>query len=155
MMIKKYWKDFISLIYPDVCYNCNVALVEGEEKICLRCFRDFPLSHYHEATPNPLLQATSGNDKVKGAFCYMKFNKDGIAQKLLHELKYNNSLQMGLRLGEWFASYIKEELQKANINVIVPVPLHRSKQRKRGYNQSEVIARGISKVTGIQIINDT
>ncbi|MEP2277706.1 MAG: ComF family protein [Reichenbachiella sp.] len=153
-MIKKYWKDFISLIYPNVCYNCDVALVEGEERICLRCFRDFPLTQYHQMDPNPLIQMTSGNLKVKGAFCFMKFNKDGIAQKLLHELKYKNNAPIGLLLGEWFANYIKEEIEKAKIDAIIPVPLHKSKQRKRGYNQSEVIARGLNKITGIKVIND-
>ncbi|SMD34814.1 comF family protein [Reichenbachiella faecimaris] len=153
-MIKKYWKDFLSLIYPNVCYNCEVALVEGEEKICLRCFRDFPLTHYHEMESNPLLQSTSGNLKVKGAFCYMKFNKAGIAQKLLHELKYKNNASVGLLLGEWFANYIKEDLLAADIDAIIPVPLHKNKQRKRGYNQSEVITRGLNKVTGIEVLND-
>ncbi|MEP2025055.1 phosphoribosyltransferase family protein, partial [Reichenbachiella sp.] len=61
---------------------------------------------------------------------------------------------IGLLLGEWFANYIKEEIEKAKIDAIIPVPLHKSKQRKRGYNQSEVIARGLNKITGIKVIND-
>jgi len=154
MMMKKYWKDFLSLIYPDLCYNCEVALVEGEDKICLRCYRDFPLTNYHQVKPNPLMEMTAGNNKVKGAFCHMKFNKQGIAQKLLHELKYKNNALIGLLLGEWFANYVKDELSKAEIDAIIPVPLFKSKQRKRGYNQSEVIARGIKKVTGMSIMDD-
>ncbi|UXX80434.1 ComF family protein [Reichenbachiella carrageenanivorans] len=151
-MIKKYWKDFLSLIYPNVCYNCDVALVEGEEKICLRCYRDFPLTKYHLTVPNPLVQMCSGNEKVKGAFCYMKFNKHGIAQLMLHELKYKGNISMGLALGQWFARYIQTELKEAEIDVIIPVPLHKAKQRKRGYNQSEVLARGMNKITGISIV---
>lgn len=154
MGLKKYWKDFISLIFPDVCYNCNVVLVEGEEKVCLGCYRDFPLRHYHQTDPNPLVLSAAGNEKVKGAFGYMKFNKNGIAQKLLHELKYKGNAPIGVVLGEWFANYIKKDLQELNVDAIVPVPLHKLKKRKRGYNQSEVIARGMKKVTGIEVIQD-
>lgn len=154
-MIKKYWKDFLSLIYPNVCYKCDVALVEGEEKICLRCYRDFPLSKYHLTEPNPLVQMCSGNVKVVGAFCYMKFNKQGIAQLMLHELKYKGNTSMGLVLGQWFARYIQAELKDAEIDVIIPVPLHKAKQRKRGYNQSEILARGMNKATGISIVNES
>ena len=153
-MIKKYWKDFLSLIYPNLCYNCEVALVEGEEKICLRCYRDFPLTNFHQIEPNPLLQMASGNPKVRGGFCYMKFNKHGIAQKLLHELKYKGNAPVGLLLGEWFAKHIEKELSDLEIDGIIPIPIHKSKKRKRGYNQSEVIARGMSKSTGIDILND-
>jgi len=153
MMIKKYWKDFLSLLYPELCYNCDVALVEGEEKICLRCYRDFPLTNYHETEPNPLVQIAAGNEKVKGAYCYMKFNQHGVAQKLLHEVKYKGNSTIGVLLGEWFGKYIKRELDALELNVIIPVPLHKSKKRKRGYNQSELLAKGIQNVTGLKIMD--
>ncbi|WP_420580475.1 ComF family protein [Reichenbachiella sp.] len=153
-MMKKYLKDLLSLIYPNVCYNCDIALVEGEDKICLRCFRDFPLTNYHETDPNPLIQIAAGNEKVKGAFCYMKFNKEGVAQKLLHELKYKGNDTIGLLLGEWFAKYIEREISSLELDGIIAVPLHKAKRRKRGYNQSEVIAKGIQNVTGLKIFRD-
>lgn len=153
-MIKKYWKDLLSLVYPNICYNCNVSLVEGEEKICLRCFRDFPLTNYHQVQPNPLILMTSGIPKVKGAYCHMKFNKEGIAQKLLYELKYKGDTSMGLLLGEWFANYILDGINDVKLDAIIPVPLHKSKQRKRGYNQSEVLARGMQSVLGLPVFND-
>lgn len=153
-MIKKYWNDFLSLLYPNLCYNCDVALVDGEDKVCLRCYRDFPLTNFHQTSPNPLVNMVAGNELVKGGFCYMKFNKNGIAQKLLHELKYNGNTSLGMLLGEWFGRYIEKELVALELNGIIPVPLRKSKQRKRGFNQSEVIAQGISKVSGLKILGD-
>lgn len=153
-MIKKYWKDFLSLLYPDLCYNCDLALVEGEEKICLRCYRDFPLTNYHLSVPNPLVQIAAGNEKVKGAFCYMKFNKHGIAQKLLHQLKYKGNFMIGILLGEWFGKHIEKELATLELDGVIPVPLHKTKKRKRGYNQSDVIAKGIQNVTGLNLMTD-
>lgn len=104
--------------------------------------------------PNPLLQAASGIIKVKGAFGYMRFNKEGVAQKLLHELKYKGNSSVGLILGEWFASHIRNELADLDIDGIVPLPLHKAKKAKRGYNQSDIIARGMRTVTGIQIMDN-
>ncbi|MEO9965843.1 MAG: ComF family protein [Reichenbachiella sp.] len=152
-MLKKYWNDFISLIYPDICYNCEVALVPGEEKICLRCYRDFPLSEHHLSATNRLLEISTQVSKVRGAFCYMKFNKHGIAQKLLHELKYNGNTSLGICLGQWFGKYIYTELASAEIDYIIPLPLHKKKQRLRGFNQSEVIAQGMSEATGIKVLS--
>ncbi|WP_422360939.1 ComF family protein [Reichenbachiella sp.] len=153
-MIKKYWKDFLSLLYPELCYNCDVALVEGEDKVCLRCYRDFPLSNYHQSEPNPLVQIAAGNEKVKGGYCYMKFNKHGVAQKLLHEVKYKGNSAIGVLLGEWFGKYLEKELTTLELDGIIPVPLHKTKRRKRGYNQSEIIAKGIQNVTGLKILNE-
>lgn len=153
-MIKKYCDDLISLIYPDTCYNCDVPLVDGEQKICLRCYRDFPLVQYHDSADNPLLQVTSSLLKVAGAFCYMKFNKDGVAQKLLHELKYKGNTPIGLVLGNWFAKHIENELKSAEVDYIIPLPLHRKKKRQRGFNQSEVIAKGMEKILGIPVLTD-
>lgn len=150
-MIKKYFEDLLSLLYPNICYNCDTILVDGEEKICLRCYRDFPLALYHLSEQNPLLSITSGMMKIEDAFCYLKFNKQGIAQKLLHELKYKGDISIGLLLGQWFGNHIKNELLNAKIDFIIPLPLHRSRERSRGFNQSKIIARGMSKVSGISI----
>lgn len=150
----KYWKSFLSLIFPDLCYGCDNALVEGEEKLCLRCFRDLPITDYHRQKPNPMMETVTETAKVKGAYCYLKFNQNGKAQRLLHELKYHNNIAIGTTLGKWFGNYMATEMSRAKIDYIVPLPMHKIKQRKRGYNQSEVIAKGIEGVTGIPVLPD-
>lgn len=128
--------------------------MEGEEIICLRCHRDFPLINYHNEDPNPLLEMCSGVPKIKGAFCYMKFNKNGIAQKLLYELKYQGNQEVGLMLGEWFNGHFDKYLRIAEIDAIIPVPIHSKKIKKRGFNQSEVIAKGmISYTESIELLS--
>lgn len=84
--------------------------------------------------------------KVQKASAFLYFNKGGVAQKIIHELKYNNQPELGELMGEWYG----HELVKENwpIDMIIPVPLHRSKLVRRGFNQSDAIANGISKVTG-------
>lgn len=152
--MKKYWKNFLSLIYPDLCYGCDAALVPGEDKLCLRCYRDLPVTDHHKKTSNPLMQIECNSLKVKGAFCYLKFNKNGIAQMLLHELKYSDNVSIGRTLGKWFGRYIAAEIAETKIDYIIPLPMHKAKERRRGYNQSEVLARGIEEVTGVPVLND-
>ena len=152
-MLKKYWNNFISLIYPKVCYHCETPLVEGEEIICLRCYRDFPLLYYHIQQPNPLLDMSSGVAKIRGAFGLMKLNTDGIAQKLLYELKYRGNIEVGLLLGECFYNHLYKNLQLAKIDSVIPVPIHRDKKRKRGYNQSDIIGKGICDLNKMELLD--
>ena len=145
-MFKKHLKDFLSLLFPNTCMHCNVTLVKGEELICLRCFADMPVTNYHLAKPNPVMVHFSAIDKVADAFSYLKYEKKGMATMLLHPLKYTGHTYVGIKLGEWFAGHLYKQMIKASIDMIIPVPLHKTKQRKRGYNQTDLIAIGMSNV---------
>ena len=82
--------------------------------------------------------------------CYF-FSKAGKVQHLIHELKYKGNADAGLFLGQELGKSIKEATLFQGIDYLIPVPLHPKKEKKRGYNQSMVIARGIAEVTGIPI----
>ena len=153
-MLKKYWKGFLSLLYPNNCLNCETALIDGEEHICLRCFQDIPRTNYHKINPNPLLSSLTGNYQPAGAFAYMRFNKKGIAQILLHELKYKGNTSLGISLGEWFGADTLKELHLLNLDMIVPIPLHPKKRKIRGFNQAEMIANGLSSQIGVPVVVD-
>lgn len=93
-----------------------------------------------------------GRVELLFGWSYLYFHQEGIAQKLLHRLKYNNMPEIGVELGRMYASEIIQLLQKQQLDAIVPVPLHYKKLKKRGYNQSEKFAEGISSITGIPVI---
>jgi ComF family protein len=84
-----------------------------------------------------------GRVQVENATAYFVFHKGSRFQKILHKIKYRNQQSLGVELGRWFG---QELLQTdfATVDMVVPVPLHPKKLEKRGYNQSELIARGIS-----------
>ena len=65
-------------------------------------------------------------------------------QHLLHQLKYNNHPEVGVRIGMLFGKELCEQGLDKEFDLIVPVPLHNSRQRKRGYNQSAKFAEGLS-----------
>lgn len=84
----------------------------------------------------PVLQAAS----------YLYFQKDGRVQHLLHELKYRGKTEVGEFIGAMYGTVLKESDNLFNkADLIIPVPLHIEKLRKRGYNQSDYFAKGLSK----------
>ncbi len=140
--------DFIGLFFPNYCLGCANALFKGEEILCTHCIRDLPKTNYSFYDDNPVKSRLMGRLPLQSATAFLKFRKSGIAQKLLHELKYNNHPEVGIKLGKLLG---KEIISTGThgIDLIIPVPLHPARHRKRGYNQSAKFAEGISSVMGV------
>jgi ComF family protein len=150
MNSKEILLDFMYLFFPNYCRGCEESLVKGENIICTRCMMDLPKSNYHREKENPFFQKFSGRLPVKFVMTLFKFVKRGKVQHLLHALKYKNQPEIGVQLGRVYASDLIEENYKDQFDVIVPVPLHPSKKRKRGYNQSEEFGKGLAEILEIQ-----
>ncbi|MEM6842567.1 MAG: phosphoribosyltransferase family protein [Bacteroidota bacterium] len=86
---------------------------------------------------------------VANAWAYYKFSKHGKVQKLLHALKYQNHPEVGEIVGKWFGHALQETVNQAGVDMIMPIPLHRKKQKKRGYNQCDFIVWGLAEILGI------
>jgi len=136
--------DLLDLVFPLLCVGCSTPLVKGEEVLCLGCLADLPKTNFTNFTDNPVADIFIGRTTVVygNAFCY--FDKGGRVQNLLHQLKYKGRKEIGFRLGLLFGYDLIREKEFQEIDIIVPVPLHKRKQRKRGYNQSVEICKGIS-----------
>ena len=78
-----------------------------------------------------------------GMACY-HFTKNGRIQHLLHKLKYNNQPEIGVRLGIAYGDKLRT-VGIYDFDLVVPVPLHTSRLRKRGYNQAAMFGEGLSK----------
>lgn len=141
-------EDFISLFFPRYCLSCAVALVKGEETLCARCIFDLPKTHY-DPEDNPVKDRLVGRLPLVYAFAFLKFTKGGHVQRLLHELKYHHHPEIGVKLGKVFGQELKERGLADAFDLIIPVPLHDSRKRKRGYNQSARFAEGLSHVLGV------
>lgn len=135
--------DFVNLFYPNYCFGCKDALVKGEDTLCTRCILHLPKTNYHLSDTNPIKEKLFNRLPVEYALAFLRFRKTGIVQHLLHELKYNNQPDVGVRLGKLYGKELKDN-QIDGFDLIVPVPLHDSRRRKRGYNQSAKFAEGLS-----------
>jgi len=146
--------DFISLFYPNNCLACEDTLVKGEGIICSRCLLEMPQTAYHERQANPLFNRLSYRFPLAFATAFYRFRKSGRVQHLLHELKYKNHPEIGEVLGRVYGEQLSRSEVYQGIQVIIPVPLHPSRMRRRGYNQSASFAAGLSASLGIPYRED-
>ena len=141
------FEDLLSLLFPESCYACNGAMARGEKYICTSCNVKLPYTdyHLHGATElNPLQRRFWGKVQVRFAFAYLLFMPKGRVQRILHKLKYKGAKDLGVHLGYRYGSLLSDHQYTEQFDIIVPVPLHKYKMRKRGYNQSECFGKGLS-----------
>ena len=138
------WNDFVTLFFPNHCLGCSNSLFKGEEILCTRCILELPKTRYHEQIENSIKSRLSGRIPLIYAMAFLKFRKTGVVQHLLHQLKYNNHPEVGERLGKLYGKDLVEAGFEKKFDLIIPVPLHQSRKRRRGYNQSEKFAEGLS-----------
>ncbi|MCP4458153.1 MAG: ComF family protein [Cytophagales bacterium] len=150
--MKAHMADFISLLYPRVCINCNKGLTKNEEHLCLSCELSLPKSQ-HLTNKAELLKKFAFQPKVTDAYVFLDYIKDGIVQKLIHKLKYDGKQELGVWMGIRFGNEIASIINQS-IDLILPIPLHVKRQRIRGYNQSDRIAEGMQEVLASNLAND-
>lgn len=153
--VKKAFQDLIGLLFPDLCCGCGVDIYHGESYICSKCLFTIPYTDYHLYSDNKVAKQFWGRIPFNAAMALLYFKKGGKVQNIIHNLKYKNQQGLGLKLGLMIAEQLKVAPNYTNIDLIIPVPLHKKKKRSRGYNQSELIANGIAAELNIQMNSDT
>ncbi len=147
-------RDFVTLIFPDYCLACKNSLVKGEKLICTRCILQMPQTNYHLDEDNPLKARLSNRIPLRYAMAFLKFSKSGKVQSVLHALKYKNEPALGILLGNVYGDRMTAAGLCGQFELILPVPLHKSRKRKRGYNQSAKFAEGLSQKLRIPFSDD-
>lgn len=134
------------LILPRRCIACGKILLRGEHHLCLSCAKGMPLTYFWTQSPNAM--ADRYNAGVESALyeyaTALYFYREGF-REISKSIKYDGNL----RAGRWVGAVLGRKLASsplfADADLIVPVPLHRRREWKRGYNQAEIIARGIAR----------
>lgn len=129
------FKPLINLFFPKVCYACMNLLSDNEDVICINCRHDLPVTSFHFNNDDSVKKVLYGRVKIENGTALFRFEKQGLVQKLIHGLKYRGYENVGYTLGNWLGSELKEVLGYQNIDIVIPVPLHKKKLKKRGYNQ--------------------
>jgi ComF family protein len=138
------------LVFPEICPACSEPLRRGEKCLCTSCRFRLPRTKYHEDPNNPVVKHFWGKVKVEAASAYYHFGKGEKVQRVIHHLKYKGRKDVGEFTGELFGYEIMNTPPFSGVDLIVPVPLHLSKLRQRGYNQSDSFAEGIAKAMGVR-----
>lgn len=132
------------LLFPRLCVVCGDKLIEQEQWICLNCIHHIPRTNFHLDRDNPVARLFYGRVNIENATSFFYFSKGSNYQTLLHDLKYKGMKELGKEIGKHFAIDLQQSPEFRSVDVICPVPLHPSKEKKRGYNQSWWIASGIA-----------
>lgn len=136
-------ESFAELFFPHLCITCTRKLFSNENFICLHCLHDLPKTEFHNFPENKVAQLFWGRTNVELATSWLYFKKGSHYQKLIHYLKYKGIKELGAEMGYLFGGDLKKSVF-AEVEIIMPVPLHKKKEKQRGYNQSEWIAKGMS-----------
>jgi len=142
--LSQIFDDILELFYPQLCITCGERLISQEKFLCMKCWFDLPVSNFHLNEENKVAQLFWGRVQIDHATSYFHYRKGSRYQKLIHFIKYNGMKDLGQEAGNRFGHILRESEQFKQADWIVPVPLHPKKEKKRGFNQSEWIARGIA-----------
>lgn len=145
--------DFLALVFPKTCCLCKRSLFDFEDQLCKVCISRLPITNYHlRPQNNDLVTKILGLTKPNLVMSFLRFTKKGDSQKLLHQLKYRNKPEIGVELGRIYGQILKTSGFQDNWDEITPVPLHSTKKKRRGYNQSEQFANGLHQSLQIPVV---
>ena len=136
----KIWKAALNFVYPSSCMICKTSLPDSPG-LCDLCWNDIDIwdSDLHEV---------GFEHEFDQIVILYQFND--CVRSLIHALKYRGKTLPGQMFGKVLEQRIAGIVEPDTI--IVPVPLHSAKKRARGYNQSEIIARAMGRVSGLQVM---
>ena len=146
-------KNLLNLFFPKVCYACNKLLADNEAYVCTECRHNLPVTNYHFNDDNSVKKALYGLVELENATALLHFHKKGMVQHLLHGLKYRGYEDIGVFLGKWLGNELKTIDAYKHVDVVIPVPLHKNKLRKRGYNQVEKFGKEIAQCLDVPYID--
>ena len=137
-------KNLLNLFFPQICSACSNHLSDNELQICTNCRHQLPVTNFHDDPENAVHKMLYGRVKLEHATALLHFSKKGKVQQLMHNLKYRGQEAIGQRLGEWLGEELKLLKSYQSIDVVVPVPLHKSKLKVRGYNQVDKFGQALA-----------
>lgn len=144
------WRRLLDFVSPRMCVICGRRLSTAEEVMCGVCTSNLPRTGFAIAD-NPLLRMFFGIISVEKvtAFCY--YSPGSPMSQAVYDMKYHDRPDVGVFLGKLMATELSSSDFFDGIDFLVPLPLARKRRRQRGYNQSRLLAEGISEVTRLPI----
>ena len=136
--------DCLDLVYPRICVGCDINTPVRNGMFCMHCLADIPVTGFHNVGDNRFEQQFWGRVPISSGAAKYFFIPGGITQNLLHNIKYRGRKDVATTIGRQYGRELIGCRRFESLTMIVPVPLHWRKLRKRGYNQSQAFGAGIS-----------
>lgn len=136
--------DLAELFFPTLCIACANRLISQEKFLCMNCWHDLPVTNFHLNSENKVAQLFWGRVEIENATSFFSYKKGSKYQQLIHYIKYKGLKELGFETGRKFGFALLDSEEFKSVDIIVPVPLHPKKQKQRGFNQSDWIAKGLA-----------
>ncbi|MGV3613644.1 MAG: ComF family protein [Fluviicola sp.] len=151
----KWTRDLLHVLYPQTCLICKYEYNQSKLAICPICSSELAYTNYEDYPEETNLDKLFwGRVNLEGTYALLRFKQEGSTQKILHELKYRSNPEVGIHFGKEIGSKLKNMTKFSDVDALIPVPLHPKKEFIRGYNQAEVICKGIAESSGKTLRKD-
>lgn len=151
------WRDlcagFLHVLYPSLCVGCDADLPSPGQCFCLLCQRRLQPAGMQDLAENEFTDRFWGRLHLESGAAMFYFSRRNPIQRALHQLKYKNQPDIGVRLGRQFGAQLARSPLFAPVEVVLPVPLHPTRERLRGYNQSARIAEGVAASLQVPVLH--
>lgn len=144
----------LNIFFPKLCRGCHNELRVNELEICTVCRHELPLACFHASGNDEMAQLFYGRVPVENATALLYFKKNGLTQKFIHALKYKKAKKIGQIFGVWLGEELKNTEAYRDIDMVIPVPLHKKKLRERGFNQVAGFGQEIAKALDVPYVDD-
>jgi ComF family protein len=140
------------LVFPEKCIHCSLELIEKEDFVCASCLSTLSYTFFEKySEPSKMDKLFWGKIPVHKTYSLYNYEENTVVQSIIHSLKYNNNPQIGRLFGKKIGAKLIEIEGFNDLDALIPVPIHPKKKFIRGYNQAEMLAKGIGEITGIPI----
>lgn len=134
------------IAFPHICEGCGTDVLDDEHELCLYCLSQLPYTQFEKFSPNPMERMMEVRLPISHAAALLYFTKESLVQQLMHRFKYKQDKELGIYLGRLLGSALKNSPHFQSVDLLLPLPLHPSKEKKRGFNQAALLCEGISEV---------
>lgn len=153
-LLKEITDSLLHLAFPHVCEGCGTDNLQADHLLCLRCLSELPNSNFHLHANNPIEKIFWERIPITSATAQYYFPKESMMQHLMHQFKYKGNKEIGTYVGKLIGWAMIESNRFLSVDALILLPLHKSKEHKRGYNQATVLCEGISSVLNKPILKN-
>lgn len=150
----KLHENLLNVTFPVFCFGCTKLLIKNESAICSKCLHYLPLTHHNSLVESEITRTFKGIIPIEFGYSMLYFNKKGITQNLIHNLKYRDKQEIGTFLGNIYARELHDNKILTVVDYIIPVPLHPKRFHERGYNQITSFCKSLEENLNIPVLDN-